>query len=185
MFGNGGSGATASHFSEDLGKNALREVDLDDDSKRRPRVMSLTDNTSWITALGNDLGFDQIFVQQLRQYGRPGDLAVAISVSGNSPNVLAAAEWANRRGLKTFGLSGYDGGRLKQVQQDGLHVALDDMGMAESVHLAVCHWIVEAIHARINHDGRYAQGGRAAGPLVLPHRGQEPAPVGRWTLSKT
>jgi D-sedoheptulose 7-phosphate isomerase len=118
--------------------------------------MSLTDNTPWITALGNDLGFDQIFVQQLMQYGQPGDLVIAISGSGNSPNVLAAVRWANRQGLKTFGLTGYDGGQLRQIQQQGLHIPLDDMGMAESVHLALLHWVVEEIHARINGVGRYA-----------------------------
>jgi D-sedoheptulose 7-phosphate isomerase len=156
VFGNGGSGATASHFAEDLGKNALRETDLGDDTKPRPRVMSLTDNTSWITALANDLSFDQIFLQQLMQYARAGDLVIAISGSGNSPNVLAAVQWANGHGLKTFGLTGYGGGQLKQIQQDGLHVPLDDMGMVESIHLAVLHWIVEEIHARVNRVGRHA-----------------------------
>lgn len=156
VFGNGGSGASASHFAEDLGKNALRESDLDDDTKKRPRVMSLTDNTSWITALGNDVGFDAIFVQQLMQYAQSGDLAIAISGSGNSPNVLKAVEWANQRGLKTFGITAYNGGRLKSTAQDCLHVHLDDMGMAESIHLAVIHWLVEDLHARVNHDGRYA-----------------------------
>ena len=156
VFGNGGSGATASHFAEDLGKNALRECDLNDDAKKRPRVMSLTDNTSWITALGNDVGFDAIFLQQLMQYAQPGDLAIAISGSGNSPNVLAAVEWANHRGLESFAVTAYDGGRLKSIAQDCLHVQLDDMGMAESIHLAILHWIVEDLHARVNHDGRYA-----------------------------
>ena len=155
-FGNGGSGATASHFAEDLGKNALREDDLMDETRRRPRVMSLTDNTSWITALGNDVGFEHIFMKQLMQYGRPGDLAIAISVSGNSPNVLSAVDWANRQRLKTFGLTGYDGGKLKRMQQEGLHVPMKDMGMAETIHLGICHWVVEDIHARINRDGRYA-----------------------------
>lgn len=98
VFGNGGSGATASHFAEDLGKNALAEADRRDERRKRPRVMSLTDNTSWITAIGNDLDFQQIFVQQLMQYGRPGDLVIAISGSGSSRNVLNAVEWANRAG---------------------------------------------------------------------------------------
>ena len=157
VFGNGGSGATASHFAEDLGKNALLPADLEDDSKKRPRVISLTDNTAWITALGNDVGFEAIFVQQLMQYGQPGDLAIAVSGSGNSPNVLAAVDWANGRGLKTFALTGYDGGRLKTIARDTLHVRLDDMGMAESVHLALFHWIVDDVHARVNRAGRYAR----------------------------
>ena len=155
IFGNGGSGATASHLCEDLNKNAIREADLKGEAPRRPRVMSLTDNTSWITAIGNDLGFEQIFVQQLMHLARPGDLVVAISGSGNSPNVLAAVDWANQHGLKTFGITGYDGGRLKTVQQAGIHVPLDDMGMVESIHLSLGHWLVDDLHARVNRTGRY------------------------------
>jgi len=156
VFGNGGSGATASHLCEDLNKNALREADLKEDAARRPRVTSLTDNTSWITAIGNDLGFEEIFVQQLRHFARPGDLVVAISGSGNSPNVLAAVDWANRQGLKTFGITGYSGGKLKGIQQEGIHVPLDDMGMVESIHLCLGHWLVDDLHARVNRTGRYA-----------------------------
>jgi D-sedoheptulose 7-phosphate isomerase len=156
IFGNGGSGAAASHLCEDLNKSALRDEDLRDESMRRLRVMSLTDNTSWITATGNDLGFDQIFIQQLMHFGKTGDVAVAISGSGNSRNVLVAVEWANRHGLTTFGLTGYDGGKLKDVQQDGIHIELADMGMVESLHLAIGHWVVDDLHARVNRVGRYA-----------------------------
>jgi len=150
VFGNGGSATTASHLAEDLGKGTLPQADLGDQSKRRLKVLSLTDNVGWLTALGNDLGYDQIFVQQLMNYGQPGDLAIAISGSGNSPNVLAAVDWANRHGLKTFGMTGYDGGKLKQLQQDGIHVRLDDMGMVESVHVCLIHWIVDELYGRIN-----------------------------------
>jgi D-sedoheptulose 7-phosphate isomerase len=156
IFGNGGSGTTASHMSEDLGKSSLCETDLNDESKKRLKVLSLTDNLGWIMAVGNDIGYDQIFVQQLMNYGQAGDLAIAISGSGNSPNVLAAVDWANRHGLKTFGLTGYDGGRLKKMQQAGLHVELADMGMVESIHLCVFHWVLNDVHARINQAGRYA-----------------------------
>ncbi len=126
VFGNGGSAATASHFCEDLGKNALRPGDLHDDRKKRVRVLSLTDNVSWITALGNDLSYEEVFSQQLRQYASPGDLAIA------------------------------NGGRLKQIQHDGIHVDLADMGMTESIHASILHWVVEDVHARINHAGRFA-----------------------------
>lgn len=153
VVGNGGSGATASHFAEDLGKNALREVDLADHTKKRPRIMSLTDNTSWITAIANDLSYEQVFLQQLAQYARRGDMLVAISGSGNSANILTAVDWAKRRGLLTFGLTGFDGGRLRQIQHDGLHVPIQDMGIVESVHLAVLHWLVDDLHARINRIG--------------------------------
>ncbi|MBL8828994.1 MAG: SIS domain-containing protein [Planctomycetaceae bacterium] len=157
IFGNGGSGTTASHFSEDLGKSTLREPELKDESKKRLKVLSLTDNLGWIMAVGNDIGYDQIFVQQLMNYGSAGDVCIAISGSGNSPNVLNAVDWANRHGLITFGLTGYGGGKLKQMQQHGLHVALDDMGMVESLHLCFFHWVLNDVFARINGEGRYAK----------------------------
>ncbi|HUY31280.1 MAG TPA: SIS domain-containing protein [Pirellulales bacterium] len=156
IFGNGGSGTNATHMSEDLGKSLLRERELADETKKRLKVMSLTDNLGWILAVGNDCGYDQIFVQQLMNYGSPGDLVIAISGSGNSPNVLKAVDWANRHGLTTFGLTGYGGGKLKQVQQAGVHVPLDDMGMVESIHLCLFHWVLNDVFARINHEGRYA-----------------------------
>lgn len=159
IFGNGGSATTASHLAEDLGKNCVQEADPPGgESTPRLKVMSLTDNTGWITALGNDLGYDQIFVQQLMHYASPGDLVLAISGSGNSPNVLSAVDWANRHGVVTFGLTGYDGGKLKRVQQAGIHVPLDDMAMVESIHLCLGHWVVDDLNARINRAGRYASG---------------------------
>jgi D-sedoheptulose 7-phosphate isomerase len=156
IIGNGGSACTASHLAEDLGKNCLREADLRDESKRRLKVLSLTDNVGFLTAIGNDCGYDQIFVQQLMNYGSAGDLLIAISGSGNSPNVLAAVDWANRHGLTTFGMTGFGGGKLRQMQHCGLHVPLDDMGMVESVHGCVIHWVVDDLHARVNHLGRCA-----------------------------
>jgi D-sedoheptulose 7-phosphate isomerase len=157
LIGNGGSGLTASHFCEDLGKGSLPESALRDESKKRLKVLSLTDNVGWIMAVGNDLAYDQIFVQQLMNYGSPGDVLIAISGSGNSRNVLNAVDWANRHGLVTFGLTGYDGGRLKALQHDGLHVDLNDMGMVESIHLCLHHWVLNDVYARINREGRYAR----------------------------
>ncbi len=156
IIGNGGSGTTASHMAEDLGKSTLSEKDLRDESKRRLKALSLTDNTGWLMAVGNDVGYDQIFVQQLMNYGGPEDVLIAISGSGNSPNILEAVDWANRHELVTFGLTGYDGGKLKQLQQDGLHVELHDMGMVESIHLCLFHWILNDVFARVNGEGRYA-----------------------------
>jgi D-sedoheptulose 7-phosphate isomerase len=155
IIGNGGSGTTASHMAEDLGKSTLLEKDLQDESKRRLKVLSLTDNAGWLMAVGNDVGYDQIFVQQLMNYGSPEDVLIAISGSGNSPNVLKAVDWANRHELATFGLTGYDGGKLKHLQQDGLHVELQDMGMVESIHLCLFHWILNDVFARVNGEGRY------------------------------
>ncbi len=155
IFGNGGSGCNATHMSEDLGKSTLRPEDLHDESRKRLRVLSLTDNLGWIMAVGNDVGYEDIFLQQLMNYGRPGDLVVAISGSGNSPNVLRAVDWANRHGLITYGMTGYSGGKLRQMQQYGLHVPLDDMGIVESIHLTVFHWALDDVYARINRLGRY------------------------------
>ncbi|QGJ69635.1 Phosphoheptose isomerase [Planctomycetales bacterium 10988] len=155
FFGNGGSATTATHMSEDLGKSSLREEDLHDENRKRLRVMSLTDNVGWMLAIANDLDYDQIFVQQLMNFGQPGDLAVGISGSGNSGNVLNAIDWANRHGLKTFGFTGFNGGKLKQMAHGCLHCPLDDMGMVESLHLAVYHWVLNDVFARINGEGRY------------------------------
>ncbi len=150
VIGNGGSGSNASHFCEDLGKGTLRREQFDDDRKRRLKVLSLTDNTPYILAWGNDEGFDRVFVEQLKNLAGEGDLLIAISGSGNSPNVLRAVEWANRHGLKTFGCTGFDGGKLRRLARHGLHVPLDDMGIVESIHLTAFHWVVDDLHRRIS-----------------------------------
>jgi D-sedoheptulose 7-phosphate isomerase len=149
LIGNGGSGSNASHFCEDVGKGTLRREDFDDERKKRFRILSLTDNTPYILAWGNDEGFDRVFVEQLKNLASPGDLLIAISGSGNSPNVLRAVEWAHRHGVRTFGCTGFSGGRLRALAQQGLHVPLDDMGIVETVHLAAFHWVVDHLHARL------------------------------------
>ena len=156
LIGNGGSAAAASHLSVDLGKGTVAADRLRDESHKRLRVVSLTDNVPWITAVANDLDYEQVFVQQLRSAAVAGDALVAFSGSGNSPNVLAAVDWANRHGLGTFGVTGFDGGRLKELQQDGVHVDLDDMAMVESLHVCVFHWVVDDVCARTQALGRYA-----------------------------
>src|SRR6266446_6056722 len=90
VFGNGGSAANASHFATDLGKGASDKLG------KRFRVLSLNDNVSWMTALGNDYAYEEVFVRQLMNYAKPGDLVLAMSVSGNSPNVIKAVEWAKK-----------------------------------------------------------------------------------------
>jgi D-sedoheptulose 7-phosphate isomerase len=163
--GNGGSATTASHMSEDLGKGLYPNDALRQDDVKRLKVLSLTDNVGWITAVGNDLAYDQIFVQQLMNYASPGDVLIAISGSGNSPNVLRAVEWANHHELTTFGLIGFDGGRLKHNAQQCLHVDFHDMGMVESIHLGIFHWVLDDVFARVNRCGRYSleSGDRAVG----------------------
>jgi D-sedoheptulose 7-phosphate isomerase len=150
VIGNGGSGSNASHFCEDMGKSTLDRKDFENDAKRRLKILSLTDNTPYILAWGNDEGFDRVFVEQLKNLASPGDLLVAISGSGNSPNILRAVDWANRNGLKTFGCTGYSGGKLQTMAQANLHVALDDMGIVESIHLTAFHWVVDDLYRRIS-----------------------------------
>jgi D-sedoheptulose 7-phosphate isomerase len=150
LCGNGGSGSNCSHFCEDLGKGTLRRQELDNDRQKRLRIISLTDNTPYILALANDEGFDRVFVEQLKNLASAGDLLIAISGSGNSPNVLRAVEWANRSGLKTFGCTGFGGGKLRTLAQQGFHVPLDDMGIVESIHLTAFHWVVDDLHRRIS-----------------------------------
>jgi D-sedoheptulose 7-phosphate isomerase len=156
--GNGGSGSNASHFCADAGKNTLRREDFTNDQMRRLKILSLTDNTPNILAWGNDEGFDRVFVEQLKNYASPGDTLVAISGSGNSPNILNAVDWANAKGLVTWGITGYDGGRLLRTATKSLHVPLFDMGMVESVHLVVFHWILNDLFGRVNSVGRYDDG---------------------------
>jgi D-sedoheptulose 7-phosphate isomerase len=169
VFGNGGSATTATHISEDLGKSTLHEEHLLEGHRKRLKILSLTDNLGWISALGNDLGYEHIFSQQLMNYARPGDLAIAISGSGNSANVVSAVEWANENGLTTFALTGFDGGKLRRISRFGLHVPLHDMGMVESIHLVVFHWVLNDVFARINEEGRYAARLPPVEPIVGMH----------------
>lgn len=152
--GNGGSGANASHLCEDLAKCTLKDFE----SQKRLKVLSLTDNTAGIMAWANDEGYDRIFVEQLKNLASPGDLLLAISGSGNSPNILKAVEWANRNGMTTVGITGFKGGKLKTLAHHNLHAGVDDMGMAESLHQVVFHWIIDDIYRRIS--GPVAADGR-------------------------
>src|SRR5687768_8760951 len=109
VIGNGGSAANASHFVTDLGKGSSDKL------TRRFRCLSLNDNVSWMTALGNDYAYEDTFVRQLMNYGRPGDIVLALSVSGNSPNVTRAVEWAKQHGLQTIALVGAKRGKLADL----------------------------------------------------------------------
>ena len=144
IIGNGGSGANASHFCEDLAKCTLRDFE----GQKRLRVLSLTDNVAWIMAVANDLSYERIFLEQLKNLASPGDLLLAISGSGNSPNVLGAVEWANAHGLTTVGITGFSGGKLRPLAHHGLHVDVDDMGLVESLHLTVFHWVIDDLNRR-------------------------------------
>ena len=136
VVGNGGSAATASHFAVDLGKGASLGAE------RRFRVLSLTDNVPWITALGNDLSYEDVFVEQLKNHARAGDLLLAFSGSGNSENVLRAVRYANSIGCRTIGLAGFAGGRLREEAQECLVVKADHMGRIEDGHFVIQHLVV-------------------------------------------
>jgi len=137
-FGNGGSAANASHFATDLGKGASDKVG------KCFRVLSLNDNVSWMTALGNDYAYDEIFVRQLRNYARPGDLALALSVSGNSPNLVKALEWAKQNGLRTVALVGAKRGRLAEIAEQVIVINDTHYGRVEDAHMGICHMLCYA-----------------------------------------
>lgn len=135
--GNGGSAATSAHFATDLswGRN---KTDQD-----RPRVVSLTTNTSILTALSNDIGYDSVFCEQLKTFLEKNDIVFAISASGNSPNVIKAIEYANSVGAITIGLSGFSGGRMKSICQQCIHIDTNqgEYELVEDVHHAICHML--------------------------------------------
>jgi D-sedoheptulose 7-phosphate isomerase len=133
--GNGGSAATASHFATDLGKGASSG------REKRFRVLALTDNLPWISALANDLSYSAVFVEQLKNYARPGDLLVAISGSGNSPNILSAVGWAKENGLITIGITGTPGGALVKLAEHPVCVGDSHMGRIEDAHFFLLHMI--------------------------------------------
>jgi len=133
--GNGGSAATASHFACDMVKGASfgRES--------RFRIMALTDSLPTITAYSNDVGYDCVFAEQLKNFAQPGDVVIAISGSGNSPNVLRAIEYAGSIGCRTIALTGRDGGKLGPLAQLNLQASNPHMGRIEDVHMIVMHMI--------------------------------------------
>ncbi len=138
VIGNGGSAANASHIAQDLAKGTRKSPD----QIRRLKALSLTDNTPFITAQGNDEGYDSIFEQQLRTFATKGDYVIAISGSGNSPNIINAIEWANNNGLISIGVTGYDGGKLINMAHHKMHVPLNEMCTAESIHSIIFHYVI-------------------------------------------
>jgi len=142
VFGNGGSGAAASHLAEDLGKMTTPDYGS---HEGRLRIISLTDNTPYILCLANDLGYEHVFSQQLMNLARPGDLAVGISGSGNSKNVILALEKAREMGLTTAGVLGYDGGKIRSIVDLSIHVPSFDMQVCEDVHMHIIHHLVKQL----------------------------------------
>lgn len=136
FIGNGGSAATASHFANDLAVGT--------NSYLKPfRALSLTDNQALITAIANDFGYDEIFSRQLKILGRKDDVLVAISASGNSPNLIKAIEYAVSIGIKAVAITAFDGGVMKRIANDGIHVStgIKEYGPAEDAHMVLDHLI--------------------------------------------
>lgn len=136
FIGNGGSAATASHFANDLafGTNEYHQPF---------RAISLTDNVPILTALSNDFGYEEIFVRQLRVLAKQGDVLVGISASGNSPNLVRAFDYALSAGIKTVAITAFDGGKLKAMADEGIHVPTEpkEYGPAEDAHMILDHLV--------------------------------------------
>lgn len=138
VFGNGGSAANASHFITDLGKGSS-------DKMAWPfRCLSLNDNVSWLTALGNDYAYEDVFVRQLMNFARPSDLVMVMSVSGNSPNLIKAIDWANQNQVFTIALVGGKKGALAEKSQFSIVIDSEHYGRVEDAHMGICHLICYA-----------------------------------------
>ncbi len=146
ILGNGGSSATASHMVNDLGAGLRRRgiINLD--------VVSLADNTPVITAIANDIGYDNIFYMQMEGLLNPEDLVIAISCSGNSPNIIKAIQYAKKQGCKLVGVTGFDGGLLKEISDINFHVDVEkgQYGLVEDVHMILDHIIYSYYNGKKN-----------------------------------
>jgi len=138
VFGNGGSAANASHFITDLGKGASDKL------TRRFRCLSLNDNVSWMTALGNDYNYEDVYLRQLMNYGSEGDVVMGLSVSGSSPNVVRAFEWAKQSGLSTIALVGAKRGRLAEIAEEVIVINSTHYGRVEDAQMGICHMLCYA-----------------------------------------
>jgi D-sedoheptulose 7-phosphate isomerase len=139
IMGNGGSAATASHFACDFNKG------LSYRREKKYKFICLNDNLPVLTAYANDVGYDAVFVEQLKNFLRAGDLVIGISGSGNSANVIKAVEFANAQGAVTVALTGYDGGRLRRTAQHNVHVDVQDMQLVEDIHMVLDHMSMRVV----------------------------------------
>ena len=145
FIGNGGSASTATHFANDLAVGT--------NSYDKPfRAISLTDNQAIITAIGNDFGFEEVYLRQLQLLAKPGDVVVAISASGNSLNLIKAFEYAKVNEIRTFAITGFDGGKMKLIADGGIHVPTEskEYGPAEDAHLVIDHLVANYLSRLIN-----------------------------------
>jgi D-sedoheptulose 7-phosphate isomerase len=146
MFGNGGSASTASHHVLDLVKTA--SVD------GQPRLLALcmNDNFGITTAVGNDITYEESFTFPLSSYAQKGDVAVALTCSGNSPNILHACRWARENGLTVVALTGFAGGKVKDLAHVHLNIPSDNYGLVEDMHLSIGHIVAQSLKSRIESD---------------------------------
>lgn len=137
IMGNGGSGSTASHFACDINKGCCFNLE------KKFKVICLNDNVPTMLAYANDLSYSKVFVEQLKNFIQSGDVVIGISGSGNSENVLQAIAYANEKGAKTVGLTGFDGGRLVKIVGIPLVAAINDMQKVEDVHMIIVHMLMQ------------------------------------------
>lgn len=140
VFGNGGSGATASHMQNDFNRGISQFIE------QKFNFCSLNDNMPTIMAIANDIGFEGVFRLQLMNRLNPEDVVMAISGSGNSPNVINAVEYAKERGCKIIGLTGYSGGKLKKLSDISLHVPVNSMQITEDIHMIYDHLMMSVFY---------------------------------------
>lgn len=139
IMGNGGSASTSSHFACDLGKGTIVK------GKERLRVMSLSDNMALITAISNDYGYEYIFSEQLENLVNEKDVVIAISASGNSPNIIKGVEYAKEKKAIVIGFTGFNGGKLRELSDICIHINCDNYGQIEDIHMLLCHLISQGI----------------------------------------
>lgn len=140
VFGNGGSSSTASHFQNDFNKG------VSEYTEKKFQFQCLNDNVATLMAVANDIGFEEVFRFQLRGHMRPGDVVMAISGSGNSKNVLRAVEYAREQGARVIGLTGFDGGKLREMSDVSLHVPVNSMQITEDVHMIFDHLMMSVFY---------------------------------------
>lgn len=140
VFGNGGSSATASHYQNDFNKG------VSEHTQRKFNFLCLNDNVSTIMAVANDIGFEEVFRFQLLGHLKPGDLVMAISGSGNSRNVINAVEYAKSCGNQVIGLTGFDGGKLREIADVSLHVPVNSMQITEDIHMVFDHLMMSIVY---------------------------------------
>ena len=143
IMGNGGSAATASHFQNDFNKG------VSEYTEKKFRFLCLNDNVPTVMAIANDIGYEEIFRFQLRGRLRPGDVVICISGSGNSKNVLNAAEYAKERGNTVVGITGYSGGKLREIADCSLHVPVNSMQITEDIHMVFDHLMMSIFYREL------------------------------------